>query len=103
MMAGPRKEVVYAREEIKAAIITCGGLCPGLNVAIKSIVDCLSYEYGVEEIWGLRWGYSVFYESPDYWMHLTKDNVNGIQSMGGTILGSSRDGFDGSKMIEALK
>ena len=103
MRAGPRREVIYKREETKAAIVTCGGLCPGLNVVIKSIVDCLSYEYGVTELWGIRWGYRGFYESDDYWKKLTPDNVQGIQNIGGTILGSSRGGFDGPKMIAALK
>ena len=103
MRAGTRKEVVFKREETKAAVVTCGGLCPGLNVVVKSIVDCLSYEYGVEEIWGIRWGYRGFYESDDYWKKLTPENVQGIQNLGGTILGSSRGGFDGPKMINALK
>ena len=83
--------------------MTCGGLCPGLNVVIKSIVDCLSYEYGVQELWGIRWGYRGFYENDDYWIKLTPENVQGIQNIGGTILGSSRGGFDGDKMIAALK
>ena len=74
MRAGTRKEVVFKREETKAAIVTCGGLCPGLNVVIKSVVDCLSYEYGVEEVWGIRWGYRGFYESDDYWIKLTPEN-----------------------------
>jgi 6-phosphofructokinase 1 len=103
MRAGPRREVVFKREDTRAAIVTCGGLCPGLNVVIKSIVDCLSYEYGVQEIWGIRWGYRGFYEAPEYWVPLTCENVKGIQNLGGTILGSSRGGFDGEKMIAALK
>ena len=68
LRAGAMKEVVYKAENVKAAIVTCGGLCPGLNVVIKSLVDCLEYEYGVKEIWGIRWGYRGFYEDPKYWI-----------------------------------
>jgi 6-phosphofructokinase 1 len=55
---------------VKAAIVTCGGLCPGLNVVIKSIVECLYFEYGVKEIWGIKWGYRGFYEDDKYWVPL---------------------------------
>lgn len=47
LRAGARKEVVFKGEEVKAAIVTCGGLCPGLNTVIKGLVGCLKYEYGV--------------------------------------------------------
>ena len=96
------KEVVFKPQNVKAAIVTCGGLCPGLNVVIKSIVECLYFEYGVKEIWGIRWGYRGFYEDDKYWIPLNEKNVKGIQNLGGTILGSSRGGFDGPKMIDAL-
>ena len=97
------KEVIFTPEETKVAIVTCGGLCPGLNVVIKGIVDCLEFEYGVKEIWGIKWGYRGFYEEEGkYWQKLNSKNGKGIQAMGGTILGSSRGGFDGPKMIEAL-
>jgi 6-phosphofructokinase 1 len=101
--AGARTEVVFKGEEIRAAIVTCGGLCPGLNVVIKGLVDSLHYEYNAKEVWGIRWGYKGFYEDPKYWIKLDKEKTTGIQNMGGTILGSSRGGFDGPKMIEALK
>ena len=82
--------------------MTCGGLCPGLNVVIKSIVECLIYEYNVKEIYGIKWGYRGFYEDPSYWKELNIENIKGIQNLGGTILGSSRGGFDSEKMIAAL-
>lgn len=98
------KEIVFKAEETKVAIVTCGGLCPGLNTVIKGLVDCLEFEYGVKEIWGIKWGYRGFYEEfPKYWIELNSKNVKGIQALGGTILGSSRGGFDGPKMIEALQ
>lgn len=51
--------------------MTCGGLCPGLNVVIKSLVNCLTNEYGVKEIYGIKWGYRGFYEDyPNNWIPL---------------------------------
>ena len=72
--------MVFKPEETRAAIVTCGGLCPGLNVVIKSIVDSLSFDYGVKEIWGIRWGYRGFYEDEKYWIPLTPEKVRGIQN-----------------------
>lgn len=103
LRAGARTEVVFKGEETKAAIVTCGGLCPGLNVVIKGLVDSLLYEYNAKEVWGIRWGYLGFYEDPKYWIKLDQEKTTGIQNMGGTILGSSRGGFDGPKMIAELK
>ena len=104
LRAGAMKEVIFKAEETKVAIVTCGGLCPGLNTVIKGLVDCLEFEYGVKDIWGIKWGYRGFYEEfPKYWTELNSGNCKGIQALGGTILGSSRGGFDGPKMIEALK
>jgi hypothetical protein len=64
LRAGPFTEVAFEEGEVRAAIATCGGLCPGLNSVIKALVQCLSYEYGVRKIWGVRWGYRGFYEEP---------------------------------------
>lgn len=69
LRAGPTKEVIFKPASTKVAIVTCGGLCPGLNVVIKSIVQCLNFEYGAEEIWGIKWGYRGFYEDfPKHWV-----------------------------------
>ena len=104
LRAGPRKKVVFHAKDTKAAIVTCGGLCPGLNVVIKSVVECLTYEYRVKEIYGIKWGYRGFYEEfPKYWTELNTENVKGIQNLGGTILGSSRGGFEAEKMIKCLE
>jgi len=57
LRAGPRKQIVFNPEEVKAAIVTCGGLCPGLNVVIREIVMALWYNYGVREIYGVKNGF----------------------------------------------
>ena len=95
---------MFKPEDTKVAIVSCGGLCPGINVVINSLVQSLSFEYNVKEIYGIKWGYRGFYEEyPKYWVELDEEMVHDIQSIGGTILGSSRGGFDAEKMIEALQ
>jgi len=102
--AGARQTVYFDGSEVVAAIVTCGGLCPGLNVVIRSLVHCLRNDYGVKEVWGVRWGYRGFYEDfPKHWVQLDTQAVEGIQNLGGTILGSSRGGFKGAEIVEALK
>jgi len=53
LKGGPRKHLFFRSDEVKAAIVTCGGLCPGLNVVIREIVMALTYNYKVDEIYGI--------------------------------------------------
>ena len=68
-MAGPRKHLHFKPSEVKAAIVTCGGLCPGLNVVIREIFTTLTL-YGCSEVWGVMFGYMGFYSGEDYWIKL---------------------------------
>ena len=89
--AGPRKKIYFDPSKTTAAIVTCGGLCPGINVVIRSIVLALNYRYGVTKILGVRYGYEGFipeFEHP--FVDLDPDVVANIHQFGGTILGSSR-------------
>ena len=89
--AGPRKNIYFEPAKVNAAIVTCGGLCPGLNNVIRSIVMCLWYRYGVKRICGIRFGYRGFlpeFELPT--KELKPEDVDEIHRRGGTILGSSR-------------
>ena len=61
MKGGPRKDIFFNPDEVKAAIVTCGGLCPGLNVVIREIVMSLWFAYEVKEIYGIKWGYKGLY------------------------------------------
>ena len=92
MKGGPRKHIYFNPENVRAAIVTCGGLCPGLNDVIRGIVMSLYYNYGVKEIYGIKFGYRGFYTYD--WEQLSPDNVKEIHHKGGTILGSSRGGFN---------
>jgi 6-phosphofructokinase 1 len=89
--AGPREHLFFDPKTTKAAIVTCGGLCPGINNVIRGIVMALHYFYGVREIVGVRYGYEGL--NPDFGhelMPLEPNTVKDIHQFGGTFLGSSR-------------
>lgn len=89
--AGPRSKIYFDPYKVHAAIVTCGGLCPGLNAVIRSIVAALEKGYGVTRITGIRHGFwGLLPESNLRTMDLKYDEVNDIHTTGGTILGSSR-------------
>jgi len=91
--AGPRKKIYFNQANVHAAICTCGGICPGLNNVIRSVVRCFWYRYGVRRISGVQFGYRGLLEnSPWPLIPLDPDVVDDIQEKGGTILGSARGG-----------
>lgn len=86
------------------AIVTCGGLCPGLNNVIRELVHSLHYLYGVKKVLGVRGGYNGFLETAGYTpIELTIESVADCHHQGGTILASSRGGFDMEKILKFLK
>jgi len=101
--AGPREKIFFNPAISKAALVTCGGLCPGLNDVIRAIVMVLWYRYGIKEILGLRYGYegliSSFRHEP---LALTPELVEDIHKDGGTILGTSRGPQDPALMVDFL-
>lgn len=103
--AGPRQCIYFDPSKVHAAIVTCGGLCPGLNNVIRAIVMSLWYIYGVRRISGIRNGYRGFL--PEYQLpvvDLNPDVVVDIHKHGGTILGSSRGGGDRiSEIVDCLE
>lgn len=103
LKAGAREHVFFDPKNVKAAIVTCGGLCPGLNVVIREIVMSLYYNYEAKEIWGVKWGYKGFYSGDENWVRLEPKYVKNIHKLGGTILGSSRGGFDADKILNGLQ
>lgn len=83
--------------------MTCGGLCPGLNVVIRELVMCLHYNYEVREIYGIKWGYKGCYtDVENNWLKLTPKVVTTVHKEGGTMLGSSRGGFDADKILDSF-
>ena len=100
LRAGPRKLIYFKPSEVKACIVTCGGICPGLNVVIREIFNCLYYNYKISEVYGVKYGYRGFYSYD--WELLTPESVKHIHHEGGTKLGSSRGGFDLEKIIDEI-
>ncbi|HVY32074.1 MAG TPA: ATP-dependent 6-phosphofructokinase [Polyangiaceae bacterium] len=93
--AGPREKLFFAPGRVHAAIVTCGGLCPGLNDVIRSIVMTLWNQYGVRRISGIRYGYrGLLQDAPWEPVPLDPTAVARIHRQGGTILGGARGGGD---------
>ncbi|GAB4341581.1 MAG: ATP-dependent 6-phosphofructokinase [Desulfobulbaceae bacterium] len=103
-MAGPRNKIYFDPSKISCGIVTCGGLCPGINDVIRAIVMSLYHHYGVRTIWGFRYGYEGL--APKYGhapLALTPEKVRDIHHSGGTILGSSRGPQDVCSMVDTLE
>ncbi len=103
--AGPREYIYFNPAHVNAGILTCGGLCPGLNDVIRAIVRCLWNRYGVRRIRGIRFGYKGLLPDYDYGtIDLNPDNVDDIHKTGGTFLGTSRGGGDRvSDIVDAIE
>ncbi|KAJ0007430.1 hypothetical protein Pint_29561 [Pistacia integerrima] len=99
--AGPRQKIYFESDEVYACIVTCGGLCPGLNTVIREIVCGLHHMYGVNKVLGIEGGYRGFYARNT--IPLTPKVVNDIHKRGGTILGTSRGGHDTSKIVDSIQ
>mgnify|MGYP003974294495 FL=1 len=103
-LAGPRSKIYFDPSKVRCAIATCGGLCPGLNDIIRSIVLELYHGYGVRNIYGIKYGLQGFI--PKYGhdvVDMTPDMVVNILDMGGTILGSSRGPQEIEEIIDSLE
>ncbi len=102
--AGPHRKIFHDPKATRAAIVTAGGLCPGLNNVIKGLVEVLAFDYGVKTIYGFRYGYAGLIPEFGYEpMLLTPDTVDTIHEDGGTLLGSSRGQQDTARMVDTLE
>jgi 6-phosphofructokinase 1 len=103
-LAGPRRSIFFDPSKLKCALVTCGGLCPGLNDIIRSIVLELHYGYGVRNIFGVRYGLRGFIASYGYdMMQLTPAAVVNIHERGGSVIGSSRGPQDIDEIVDTLE
>ncbi|MDI1459735.1 ATP-dependent 6-phosphofructokinase [Catellatospora sp. KI3] len=101
---GPRRRIFFQPSKTRVGIVTCGGLCPGLNDVIRGLVLQLTSHYGVTKIYGFRNGYQGFiakYGHPP--IDLTAESVSGINEYGGTILGTSRGSQDSYEIVDCLE
>lgn len=103
--AGPRRILHFDPDTVSAAIVTCGGLCPGLNNVIREIVKTLKQLYGIQgKVYGIQGGYRGFSDFEHYPpIELTPELVQNIHHEGGTVLGSSRGGFDIDQILGFLQ
>jgi 6-phosphofructokinase 1 len=102
--AGPRELIFFEPAKTKVAIVTCGGLCPGLNNVIRSIFNQLHFRYGVKHIFGIQYGFEGFISGYNHpLIELTPEIVEYIHLFGGTILGSSRGNQDIEQIVDTLE
>eukprot|EP00850_Spirogloea_muscicola_P012522 SM000081S22656 [mRNA] locus=s81:324949:328298:- [translate_table: standard] len=100
--AGPREKIYFDPPAVVAAIVTCGGLCPGMNDVIRQIVYTLE-TYGVREILGVQYGLRGFVDEKLPPLKLTHGMVNDISMKGGSFLGVSRGHPKSSEIADALE
>jgi 6-phosphofructokinase 1 len=103
-LAGPREKIYFDPSKLRCALVTCGGLCPGLNGIIRAIVLELYFAYGVRNIYGIRYGLQGFI--PEYrhdFMELTPRTVSDIIKKGGSFLGSSRGPQNIDDIVDSLE
>lgn len=103
-IAGPRRDIYFDPSKTKFAVVTCGGLCPGINDVIRAIVMESYHKYGIPTILGIKYGLEGFI--PKYAheiVELTPHKVSDIHQFGGTILGSSRGPQSPEEIVDALE
>jgi 6-phosphofructokinase 1 len=103
-LAGPRGKIFFDPAKTRVGIVTCGGICPGLNDVIRGLVLNLSLIYGVKHIYGFKNGYAGFIARYGYdVLDLDHEMVSEIHERGGTILGSSRGDQDPVEIVDCLE
>jgi 6-phosphofructokinase 1 len=103
-LAGPREKIYFEPITLRCGIVTCGGLCPGLNDVIRSIVFCLHEKYGIAKVYGFRFGYAgLVGRSALTPIELTTRRVSQIHEVGGTVLGSSRGPQPVDDIVDTLE
>jgi len=101
--AGPRRKIFFEPSQLRCGIVTCGGLCPGLNDVIRTVTLSCLWQYGVKEVWGFRYGYAGLAAKPKAEPILLRpEQVDDIHLQGGDILGSSRGPVDPEEMVDTL-
>ncbi len=103
-LAGPRERLFFDPAATSCGIVTCGGLCPGINDVIRAITLSLHHHYGVRRILGFRYGYEGLVKRLGHRpMELNPEAVREICDLGGTILASSRGPQDPAEMVDYLQ
>ena len=103
--AGPREKIFFDSESVHAGIVTCGGLCPGINNVIRGLVLELYFGYKTRKISGFRYGFrgvttDGVREYPP--IDLDRNKVSGISDVGGSFLGTSRGNVPAKEIVDLL-
>ncbi|HTP65614.1 MAG TPA: ATP-dependent 6-phosphofructokinase [Geobacteraceae bacterium] len=102
-LAGPRERIFFDPAAIACGIVTCGGICPGINDVIRAVVLSLHHHYGVAKVYGFRFGYEGLVKRCGHApLELTPELVDHIGELGGTILASSRGPQEPAEMVDYL-
>lgn len=99
---GPRRRLFFPPGATKVGIVTCGGLCPGLNDVIRGLVMEFAEHYAISEVTGFRAGYAGLVDGGPEPIVLTPAVVHGINRQGGTVLGTSRGAQDPDRVVDRL-
>jgi 6-phosphofructokinase 1 len=102
-LAGPRDRIYFETETLRCGIVTCGGLCPGINNVIRGLVSELTHGYGVEHILGFRYGFRGLTRDGPEPVRLTPASVADIHHEGGTTLGTSRGEQNAREMVDRIE
>ncbi|MCW2747645.1 MAG: diphosphate--fructose-6-phosphate 1-phosphotransferase [Nocardioidaceae bacterium] len=101
---GPKQKIFFEPSKTKVGIVTCGGLCPGLNDVIRALVLELCTHYGVTDVTGFQYGYAgLIPELGHPTIALTPASVDKINERGGTVLGSSRGAQNPVAIVDRLQ
>ncbi|MGA0857890.1 MAG: ATP-dependent 6-phosphofructokinase [Candidatus Nanopelagicales bacterium] len=99
--AGARAKIYFDPSNVKVGIVTCGGLCPGINNVIAGLVDEMRTLYGVKEFRGYQYGYQGLAGNTPT-IDLTTIDLQAIRGQGGSILGTSRGNQDPKLIVDTL-
>lgn len=103
-LAGPRERIYFDPSKLKTAIVTCGGMCPGINSLVRAIVLQLHYIYGVKNVVGVRFGLQGFIPSYGHdLMELDPTSVLNVHGRGGSFLGMSRGAQPLEDIVDSLE
>lgn len=100
--AGPRAKLFFSPKDTTVGIVTCGGLSPGINNVIRSLVFELLRNYGVSRALGYRYGLTGFEPGSELPIELTPEGVRDVHKLGGSVLGSSRGPVRENQIVDRL-
>ncbi len=102
--AGAREKIYFKPDEVTVGVVTCGGLCPGLNDVIRAVTFCAIEGYGVKKVLGFQYGYEGLVAKYSHQpIELDTNTTDDIHEKGGTILKTSRGPQDVKEIVRTLR